>query len=175
MPFLAIGAGFVIATTVRTAIIFASVPRGLPATAAALNEASLLLGMRAGILLSTAIVGQVAVAALANDLAAAGITGAEAANRQSLFEGLLAVLGTSAFADTASAIHPGDAAGFAAAYVAGDQVRAHDGRGRRGRGRRAGVGAARRATRCTRGTTMRYTSTATSEPHRNRRAATGAA
>ena len=119
VPFLAIGAGFVIATTVRTAIIFASVPRGLPATAAALNEASLLLGMRAGILLSTAIVGQVAVAALATDLAAAGITGAEAANRQSLFEGLLAVLGTPAFADTASAIQPGDAVGFAAAYVAG--------------------------------------------------------
>ena len=119
VPFLAIGAGFVIATTVRTAIIFASVPRGLPATAAALNEASLLLGMRAGILLSTAIVGQVAVATLANDLAAAGITGAEAASRQSLFEGLLAVLGTSAFTDTAAAIHPGDAAGFAAAYIAG--------------------------------------------------------
>ena len=49
----------------------------------------------------------------------AGITGAEAANRQSLFEGLLAVLGTSAFTDTANAIHPGDAVGFAAAYVAG--------------------------------------------------------
>ena len=60
-----------------------------------------------------------AVATLANDLAAAGITGAEAANRQSLFESLLAVLGTSAFTDTAAAIHPGDAAGFAAAYVAG--------------------------------------------------------
>jgi hypothetical protein len=119
VPFLAIGAGFVIATTVRTAIIFASVPRGLPATAAALNEASLLLGMRAGILLSTAIVGQVAVAALANDLAAAGITGAEAASRQSLFESLLAVLGTPAFTDTAAAIHPGDATGFAAAYITG--------------------------------------------------------
>ena len=122
VPFLAIGAGFVIATTVRTAIIFASVPRGLPATAAALNEASLLLGMRAGILLSTAIVGQVAVAALANDLAAAGITGAEAANRQSQFEGLLAVLGTSAFTDTAAAIRPVDAVGFASAYIAGIKV-----------------------------------------------------
>ena len=122
VPFFAIGAGFVIATTVRTAIIFASVPRGLPATAAALNEASLLLGMRTGILLSTAIVGQFAVNALASDLAAAGITGAEAAQRQSLFKGLLAVLGTPAFTDTASAIQPGDAAGFAAAYVTGIRV-----------------------------------------------------
>ena len=44
ISFAMIGAGFVIATTVRTAIIFASVPRGLPATAAALNEASVALG-----------------------------------------------------------------------------------------------------------------------------------
>ena len=44
VPCLLIGAGFVIATTVRTAIIFASVPRGLPATAAALNEASISVG-----------------------------------------------------------------------------------------------------------------------------------
>ena len=40
----------------RTAIIFASVPRGLPATAAALNEASLAVGNRIGIVLVTAIV-----------------------------------------------------------------------------------------------------------------------
>ncbi|HEU0245225.1 MAG TPA: MFS transporter, partial [Candidatus Limnocylindrales bacterium] len=36
LPLVIIGGGFVIATTVRTAIIFASVPRGLPATAAAM-------------------------------------------------------------------------------------------------------------------------------------------
>ncbi|HEY7828550.1 MAG TPA: MFS transporter, partial [Candidatus Limnocylindrales bacterium] len=41
IPCILIGAGFVVATTVRTAIIFASVPQGLPATAAALNEASI--------------------------------------------------------------------------------------------------------------------------------------
>jgi hypothetical protein len=49
IPCLLVGAGFVIATTVRTAIIFASVPRGLPATAAALNEASISVGARVGI------------------------------------------------------------------------------------------------------------------------------
>ncbi len=119
VPFVAIGAGFVIATTVRTAIIFASVPRGLPATAAALNEASLLLGMRAGILLSTAIVGQVAVSTLTTELSAAGITGADAAAQQTLFMSLLSVLGTPDFASTAAAIRPGDAAGFAAAYGEG--------------------------------------------------------
>ena len=61
LPLLLIGAGFVVATTVRTAIIFASVPRGLPATAAALNEASLAVGNRIGIVLVTAIVAGVAL------------------------------------------------------------------------------------------------------------------
>ena len=61
LPLLLIGAGFVVGTTVRTAIIFASVPRGLPATAAALNEASLAVGTRIGIVLVTAIVATVAL------------------------------------------------------------------------------------------------------------------
>ncbi len=56
ISFALIGAGFVIATTVRTAIIFASVPRGLPATAAALNEASVALGSRAGLVVVTVLV-----------------------------------------------------------------------------------------------------------------------
>jgi DHA2 family multidrug resistance protein-like MFS transporter len=119
IPFAAVGAGFVIATTVRTAIIFASVPRGLPATAAALNEASLLLGMRAGILVSTAIVGQVAMSTLAGDLAAAGITGQAAADRTNQLASLLAVLGTSSFADLAGAIQRPDAIEYATAYVEG--------------------------------------------------------
>ena len=62
LPLLLIGAGFVVGTTVRTAIIFASVPRGLPATAAALNEASIAVGNRIGIVLVTAIVAGVALA-----------------------------------------------------------------------------------------------------------------
>jgi hypothetical protein len=119
IPFAAVGAGFVIATTVRTAIIFASVPRGLPATAAALNEASLLLGMRAGILVSTAIVGQVAMSTLAGDLAAAGSTGQAAADRTNQQASLLAVLGTSSFADLAGAIQRPDAIEYATAYVEG--------------------------------------------------------
>lgn len=56
VPFVLVGAGFVIATTVRTAVIFASVPRGLPATAAALNEASLSVGSRLGITVVSLVV-----------------------------------------------------------------------------------------------------------------------
>ncbi len=69
VPLVLIGAGFVIATTVRTAVIFASVPRGLPATAAALNEASIQVGTRVGIVLVSAIVAERAMAALEPSLA----------------------------------------------------------------------------------------------------------
>ncbi len=53
LPLVLIGGGFVIATTVRTAIVFASTPRGLPASAAAINEASVGLGSRLGIVIAT--------------------------------------------------------------------------------------------------------------------------
>ena len=61
VPFLLIGAGFVIATTVRTAIIFASVPRGLPASAAALNEASIGIGGLVGVVVALVITMQTAL------------------------------------------------------------------------------------------------------------------
>lgn len=56
VPFVAVGAGFVIATTVRTAIIFASVPRRLPSTAAALNQTSLLVGGQMGVAVATTLI-----------------------------------------------------------------------------------------------------------------------
>lgn len=62
VPLGLIGAGFVLATTVRTAIVFASTSRGLPASAAAINEASVGLGSRIGIVAGTVAVALVAVA-----------------------------------------------------------------------------------------------------------------
>jgi DHA2 family multidrug resistance protein-like MFS transporter len=56
LPFALVGGGFVIATTIRTAIIFASVPRGLPASAAAFNEASVGVGSRIGTTVATVLV-----------------------------------------------------------------------------------------------------------------------
>lgn len=61
VPFLLIGAGFVIATTVRTAIIFASVPRELPASAAALNEASIGIGSIVGVVVALVVTSQTAL------------------------------------------------------------------------------------------------------------------
>lgn len=60
-PLVLIGAGFVLGTTVRTAIVFASTPRGLPASAAAINEASVGLGSRIGIVAATALLATQAV------------------------------------------------------------------------------------------------------------------
>ena len=47
--FAVLGIGFMVSTAVRTAVIFASTPRRLAGTAAALNEASLGVGTRLGI------------------------------------------------------------------------------------------------------------------------------
>jgi MFS family permease len=117
IPLVVVGAGFVIATSVRTAIIFASVPRGLPATAAALNEASIAVGNRVGILVSTAIVGVVAMSTL--DASLVGVAPALAESQRAQFTELLGVLGTPAFTSVARAVQPADAAVYAEAYVAG--------------------------------------------------------
>jgi len=61
LPLIFIGAGFVISTTVRTAIVFASTSRGLPGSAAALNQASVDMGSRIGIVVSTAVLTGVAL------------------------------------------------------------------------------------------------------------------
>ncbi len=48
LPLLGLGVGFTLGTTVRTAIVFSGVPRHLPATAAALNDTSIALGVAVG-------------------------------------------------------------------------------------------------------------------------------
>ncbi len=117
LPLLFIGVGFVVATTVRTAIIFASVPRGLPATAAALNEASIAVGNRMGIVLVTAIVSLVSMAAF--DSSQAGIAPQVAAAARQQFSDLLVAVGTPAFTSLARAVQASDTAGYVDAYVTG--------------------------------------------------------
>jgi hypothetical protein len=106
LPCLLVGAGFVVATTVRTAIIFASVPRGLPATAAALNEASISVGQRIGIVMVTAIVAQVALATFSSSVA--GSSAADAAAAIASFRSVLVAIGTPDFAQVATAVNPAD-------------------------------------------------------------------
>lgn len=117
VPCLLVGAGFVIATTVRTAIIFASVPRGLPATAAALNESSLAAGTRVGIVMVTAIVAQVALATFTTSVA--GLPADEAQRAIAGFQAVLTAIGTPSFPDVATAISASDVKPYLNAYVEG--------------------------------------------------------
>jgi hypothetical protein len=120
VPLMLIGAGFVIATTVRTAIIFASVPRGLPATAAALNEASIEVGTRAGIIVVTGILAEVAIATYTASVA--GQPAAEVEGLVAMFREVLVALGTPSFHSVAQAVQPADLAEYRVAYLAGVQV-----------------------------------------------------
>jgi MFS family permease len=117
--FALIGAGFVIATTVRTAIIFASVPRGLPATAAALNEASVALGSRAALVVVTVL-----VTTLALDSYSASLTGrtpGEIDAAVGAFRTLLSAINMPAYGVLVGGVGNTDAAAYAAAYT--DAVR----------------------------------------------------
>ena len=117
VPCFLVGAGFVIATTVRTAIIFASVPRGLPATAAALNEASISVGARIGIVLVTAIVAKVALAAYTATVA--GLPAADAQQAIAAFRDVLIAVGTPSFSQVTSAVSAADVQPYVDAYAAG--------------------------------------------------------
>ncbi len=114
LAFLLIGAGFVIATTVRTAIIFASVPRGLPATAAALNEVSVALGARAGLVVVTLLVTRLALDSYAASLV--GSTPAEVATAVDSFHSILVAIGLPQYGALVSGIDPSDGAAYATAY-----------------------------------------------------------
>lgn len=115
VPCLLIGAGFVVATTVRTAIIFASLPEGLPATAAALNESSVAVGSRIGIVIVSGIVAQVAISTYTSSVA--GQPGADAAI--AAFHTVLVAIGTPAFAQIATTIGAADIRPYVDAYTAG--------------------------------------------------------
>jgi MFS family permease len=117
VPCVVIGGGFAIATTVRTAIIFASVPEGLPATAAALNESSITVGNRIGIVLVSAIVGQVALSAYGASVA--GLPPADAASALEGFRSLLIALGTPSFQQIVASLGPVDAQPYRDAYLVG--------------------------------------------------------
>ena len=110
LPMAGIGAGFVVATTVRTAIIFASVSRGLPGTAAALNEASLLVGSRIGLTALTAIITERALSLYSSSLGAVAPAARDTA--VAAFRDLLVAIGTPGLAHLAGTISPGRPGGL---------------------------------------------------------------
>ena len=119
ISFALIGAGFVIATTVRTAIIFASVPRGLPATAAALNEASVALGSRAALVVVTVLVTTLALDSYAASLA--GQTQGQIDAAVDAFRTLLSAINMPTYGVLVGGVEPSDAVAYSTAYT--DAVR----------------------------------------------------
>jgi MFS family permease len=115
LPLLVVGGGFVVATTVRTAIIFASVPRGLPATAAALNEASIEVGMRAGIVIITAVLADLTVRIYSSSQT--GLPADQLANAVDGLRSLMGVLGLPNFQAAAAAVQPGELQLYGESFV----------------------------------------------------------
>ncbi len=120
LPFVLVGAGFVIATVVRTAIIFASVPAEMPGSAAALNEASLGLGGRLGIVFSTSVATQVALQLYGNTLG--GLPTAEAEQRLAALRELLFALGLPTFPQLLELVDPQTRTIYTDAALAGVRV-----------------------------------------------------
>jgi hypothetical protein len=118
IPFLAIGAGFVIGTTIRTAIIFASVPRHLPATAAALNQTSITVGTQLGLVVVTSVVARVAIDAFGRSVETA-LAPADQPAAIAKFTDLLNAIGTSAFGTLVGDASPKGLEAAGAAYAAG--------------------------------------------------------
>jgi MFS family permease len=114
LAFFMIGAGFVIATTVRTAIIFASVPRGLPASAAALNEVSVALGSRAGLVVVTLLVTRLALESYATSLT--GSPPGEVRAAVDEFQSVLVAIGLPQYGALVDGLDPADAAAYGIAY-----------------------------------------------------------
>jgi DHA2 family multidrug resistance protein-like MFS transporter len=117
LPFALIGAGFVLATVVRTALIFASVPRQLPSSAAGLNEASLGLGNRLGAVFSAFIATEVALSTYAAGLV--GRTPEEIEQALAPLRELLFAIGLPAFPELLDLIDPAIRTTYGDAFLAG--------------------------------------------------------
>jgi hypothetical protein len=121
VPLVLIGAGFVLGTTVRTAIVFASTPRGLPGSAAGINEASVGLGSRIGIIAATTLLATTALAS-ARDIAERRVPD-QAGELVAEFKLTLQSLGTPRFrevyAATLDGAEPVKGAAYSVAYLDG--------------------------------------------------------
>jgi len=118
LPFFAVGAGFVVGTCVRTAVIFASTPRRLPSTAAALNQTSLVVGGQLGVAGITALVGSAAVTAFAAALPG----GVDPGGAVDGFRSFMLAIGTSEFGEIVSGLSTTDIAQYGGAFAAGVQA-----------------------------------------------------
>jgi hypothetical protein len=117
-PLVFIGAGFVISTTVRTAIVFASTSRGMPGSAAAVNQASVDMGSRIGIVVSTVILTTAAMRTVTR--MTEGLPDAQELVDQA--REILVALGTPGFAEMVASADVAQQAINMMAYVDGVQI-----------------------------------------------------
>jgi MFS family permease len=121
LPLILVGAGFVLSTTVRTAIVFASTPRGLSASAAAINEASVGLGSRIGIVVATSVLATTALGSARQMVV--DRPAEQAAALLNEFELALTSLGTPRFKEifdaSVAAAEPVKRAAYSVAYIDG--------------------------------------------------------
>jgi len=120
LPYVLIGGGFVITTVVRTAVIFASVPREMPGSAAALNEASIGLGSRLGTIFSTSIATQVGIAIYTNSLGP--LPPAELEQRLQPLRELMYAIGLPSFPELLQLVDPATRTAYGEAALAGMRV-----------------------------------------------------
>jgi MFS transporter, DHA2 family, multidrug resistance protein len=118
LPFFAVGAGFVVGTSVRTAVIFASTPRRLPSTAAALNQTSLVVGAQVGVAGITALVGAAAISSFTGGMPA----GAETGGAVDAFRTFMLAIGTTEFGGIVGGLSATDVTQYGAAFAAGVQA-----------------------------------------------------
>jgi len=117
LPLSMIGAGFVVATTVRTAVIFASMPSRLPSLAAGINSASLGVGSRIGVVIATVVLSRVALDFYATHLVNVDPTTAAAAVAE--FRALLTVIGLPGYTSLISGLDAPTFSAYGAAAVEG--------------------------------------------------------
>jgi len=117
VPLLAIGAGFIVGTSVRTAVIFSSVSRRLPSTAASLNQTSILIGSQLGVMVLTTVVGATALSTYRASLEGLEPEAVAAAARD--FERLLRAIDTPDFAPIAGALDPASIERYSSSFTTG--------------------------------------------------------
>jgi MFS family permease len=115
LPFFLVGAGFVVGTSVRTAVIFASTPSRLPSTAAALNQASFTVGGQAGVAAITALVSGAAIAFFGSSQPAPDPAAVDG------FRNFLEAIGTAQFGEIVGNLDSSATALYGDAFAAGVQ------------------------------------------------------
>jgi hypothetical protein len=91
------------------------VPRGLPATAAALNEASITVGSRLGLVVVTVAVSRFALDSFSASLQ--GLDPAQVTAATAAFRDVLVAIGTPALGQLVTGIDPADASAYVDAYT----------------------------------------------------------